>query len=96
MRSDFTRREAVLVSVWTDSDNDSRGEKLVQRRVQGEGSADVVRRVVDGLDVFLLPVMPSIGFDSKHEVGQARLGFTDTGDEDAGGVAGWSIGRATH
>ena len=50
----FTRRDAMLVSVWTDS-NGSRGEKLVQRRVQGGGSTDFERRVVDGLDVFLLP-----------------------------------------
>ena len=39
--------------------------------------------------------VPSIGFDSKNEVGDASLVIADTGDEDAGGVAGWSIGEAT-
>ena len=88
----FARREAMLVSVWTDSDG-SRGEKLVQRRVQGGGSTGHrVRRVVDGLDVFLLP-NAQYWIRFENEVGQARLGFTDTGAEDAGGVAGWSIGE---
>ena len=87
---DFIRTDAVLVSVWTHS-NGSRGEKLVQRRVQGGGSTDLERRVVDGLDVFLLP-RTQYWIRFVEEVGDATLSFTGTGDEDAGGVAGWSIG----
>ena len=51
-----------------------------------------VRRVVDGLDVFLLP-NAQYWIRFENEVGQARLGFTNSGGEDAGGVAGWSIGE---
>ena len=89
---EFTRREEMLVSVWTDS-NGSRGENLVQRRLQGGGSTAFERRVVDGLDVFLLP-NAKYWVRFEIEVGDATLGFTNSGDEDAGGVAGWSIGGA--
>ena len=90
---DFTRRDAMLVSVWTDSYNDSRDEKLAEWRVRGGGTTDLARRVVDGLDVFLFPVTKYwIRFEA--EVGDAKLSLTGTGDEDSGGVAGWSIGRA--
>ena len=88
---EFTRREEMLVSVWTDSNG--RGEKLVQRRLQGGGSTDFERRVVDGLDVFLLP-SAKYWIRFEIEVGDATLGFANSGDEDAGGVAGWSIGGA--
>ena len=88
----FTRRHEISVSVWTDSSG-SRGEKLVQRRVQGGSSTALLRRVVDGLDVFLLPET-QYWIRFEDEVGSALLSFTDTGDEDAGGVAGWSIGGA--
>ena len=88
----FTRREAVLVSVWTDSYNGSRGENLVQRRLQGGGSTALLRRVVDGLDVFLLP-NTKYWVRFENEVGEARLGFTNSGGEDSGGVTGWSIGE---
>ena len=88
----FTRREAVLVSVWTDSYNDSRDENLVQRRLQGGGSTALLRRVVDGLDVFLLP-NTKYWVRFENEVGEARLGFTNSGGEDSGGVTGWSIGE---
>ena len=88
---EFTRREAMLVSVWTD--NNGRDQKLVQRRVQGGGSTDFERRVVDGLDVFLLPdAQYWVRFED--EVGEASLVIADSGNEDAGGVDGWSIGRA--
>ena len=88
----FTRSDEMLVSVWTDSSG-SRGENLVQRRLRGGGSTALARRVVDGLDVFLLP-------NAKYwirfvgEVGSAALSLTNTDDEDSGGVAGWSIGGA--
>ena len=88
----FTRRHEISVSVWTDSSG-SRGEKLVQRRVQGGSSTALLRRVVDGLDVFLFPET-QYWIRFEDEVGDALLSFTDTGDEDAGGVAGWSIGGA--
>ena len=88
--AEFTRRDAMLVSVWTDSDG-SPGENLVQRRLQGGGSTALLRRVVDGLDVFLLPgAQYWIRFE--NEVGSATLGATGTGDEDSDTAAGWSIG----
>ena len=87
--SNFTRRDEIIVSVWTDNDG-SRGENLAQRRLQGGGTTAQVRLVVDGLDVFLFPETKYwIRFE---EVGSPELGHTLTGDEDSGGVAGWSIG----
>ena len=87
---DFTRRDEISVSVWTDS-NGSPGKNLAQRRLRGGGTTALVRLVVDGLDVFLLPETKYwIRFE---EVGSLKLGHTSTGDEDSGGVAGRSIGE---
>ena len=88
--SNFTRRDEIIVSVWTDSSG-SPGKNLAQWRIRGEGTTDTVRPVVDGLDVFLFPETKYwIRFE---EVGSPNLGHTRTGDEDSGGVAGWSIGE---
>ena len=65
----------MLVSVWTDSYNDSRDENLVQRRLRGRRfHRPIARRVVDGLDVFLLP-NTKYWVRFENEVGEASAGL---------------------